>query len=194
MFVSNATWLAQSVMVGRLAGSQGTLTVAGGTSSVYSNLTIGSSNCTGTGTVVITGGSLFVTNAAHNAVLDVRGGSLVLDAGTLVVDQLVTTNSCGSFQQIGGTLVVGGVTNPFFRVTAITREGSNVRVTWQTLGGETNVLQATNGGPGGSYNTNFVDLAPQIIVSGVGLTTTNALDVGGATNKPARYYRVRLVP
>ena len=25
-------------------------------------------------------------------------------------------------------------------------------------------------------------------------TLTNYLDVGGATNKPARYYRVRLVP
>ncbi len=165
--------------------------MGGGTSCVYSNLTIGSSDCSGTGTVVVTGGSLFVTNAAHTAVLDVRSGSLLLDGGTLVVDQLVTTNGCGSFQQIGGTLVVGGVTNPFFRVTAISREGSNVRVTWQTLGGETNVLQAANGG---SYNTNFVDLPPQIIVAGVGLTTTNSLDVGGATNKPARYYRVRLVP
>ena len=123
-----------------------------------------------------------------------RSGSLQLNGGTLVVDQLVTTNGCGSFQQIGGTLVVGGVTNPFFRVTAISREGSNVRVTWQTLGGETNVLQAVNSGPGESYNTNFVDLPQQIIVAGVGLTITNSLDVGGATNKPSRYYRVRLVP
>jgi hypothetical protein len=197
MTVSNGTWSAGSVVVpgSDYGPSQGTLIIAGGASSVYPNMTIGNSNCSGTGTVVVAGGSLYVTNATHNAVLDVESGKLLLIGGTLAVDQMISTNPCGAFQQIGGTLVVGGVTNPFFRVTGIAREGSNVRVTWQTLGGETNVLQATNGSPGGGYNTNFVDLPPQIVVPGVGITTTNFLDVGGATNRPARYYRVRdLVP
>src|SRR5262249_8010222 len=62
--------------------------------------------CNATGTVVVAGGSLFVTNAAHNAVLDVRSGTLQLSSGTLVVDQLVITNSCGRFLQTGGTLSI----------------------------------------------------------------------------------------
>jgi len=196
--ISNGTWLARDVFVGSFVGGQGALTVAGGATSVSHSLLVGSRSCTSSGAVVVTGGSLLVTNAAHNAVLDLESGRLTLSGGTLVVDTLVKTNPCASFHQTGGTLVVGGVTNlltnTFFRVTAINREGNNIRVTWQTSGGETNMLQATNGGPGGSYKTNFVDLPPQIIVTGVGLTTTNALDVGGATNFPSRFYRVRLVP
>jgi hypothetical protein len=183
----------ESIYVGYTNWGSGTLTVAGGTMTA-TNLLLGNYDCSSTGVVVMAGGSLFVTNNTHSAVLEVRSGTLLVNNGTLVVDRLVATNSCAHFQQIGGTLVVGGVTNPFFRVTSINLEGSNVRVTWQTLGGETNILQATNGGPGGSYNTNFVDLPPQIIVAAVGLTTTNSIDVGGATNRPARYYRVRLVP
>jgi hypothetical protein len=55
-------------------------------------------------------------------------------------------------------------------------------------------VQAANGGPGGSFSNNFADLRLEIVPRGTSATTTNYLDVGGATNKPARYYRVRLVP
>jgi len=84
--------------------------------------------------------------------------------------------------------------HPEFSVTAISREGNDMRISWQTTGGLTNMVQATSGGPGGTYNTNFGDLPPQFIINGIGPATTNYLDVGGATNFPARYYRVRLVP
>jgi hypothetical protein len=44
----------------------------------------------------------------------------------------------------------------------------------------------------GSYSTNnFADIFA--VTNTVG-TVTNYLDVGGATNSPSRYYRVRLVP
>jgi hypothetical protein len=50
----------------------------------------------------------------------------------------------------------------------------------------------TAGAPHGSYQTNgFADLFT--VTNTVG-TVTNYLDAGGATNTPARYYRVRLVP
>lgn len=65
-------------------------------------------------------------------------------------------------------------------------------ITWQTIGGVTNVVQFTNGAGTGSFTNNFTDLATNII-TGVGLTATNHLDAGGATNTPSRYYRVRLV-
>ena len=78
------------------------------------------------------------------------------------------------------------------QITAITRETNNIRITWTTYAGKTNALQRTAGAPDGSYQTNaFTDIFTATNTVG---TTTNYLDVGGATNKPARYYRVRLVP
>jgi PKD repeat protein len=81
-----------------------------------------------------------------------------------------------------------------FRIISVAREGNNVRVTWNTGGGTTNVLQATVGDEYGGYTNAFVDLNEPIIIPGTGDATTNSVDTGGATNCPARYYRVRLVP
>jgi hypothetical protein len=67
-----------------------------------------------------------------------------------------------------------------------------VLVTWMTGIGKTNALQWTGGTGNGSFATN--NFANLFIVTNTVGTTTNYLDVGGATNKPARYYRVRLVP
>ena len=77
------------------------------------------------------------------------------------------------------------------RITSITQVDSNVLVSWMMGSGKTNALQCT-GGILGSYATNnFADIF--IVTNTVG-SMTNYLDVGGATNTPACYYRVRLVP
>ncbi len=65
------------------------------------------------------------------------------------------------------------------------------RITWMTGIGRTNALQLAPGDAGGGYSNNFIDLFG--VTNTVG-TTTNYLDVGGATNALYRYYRVRLVP
>ena len=75
-----------------------------------------------------------------------------------------------------------------FAITRTAKENNNIRITWQTVGGLTNVVQAMSG-----LGNAFVDISPRIVARGGDLTTTNYLDVGGATN-PARYYRVRLGP
>ena len=80
------------------------------------------------------------------------------------------------------------------QITSVTVQGNDVLVTWTTAGGETNVVQSTAGLPDGSYSTNFLDLSPSVIILGSGDVTTNYLDNGGATNIPARYYRIRLQP
>ena len=88
----------------------------------------------------------------------------------------------------GGTL---GAKPPWEKYIT-TREGNNVRITWTMGAGKTNALQRTAGGVRGSYNTNnFTSIFTATNTVG---TTTNYLDVGAATNTPARYYRVRLVP
>ena len=81
-----------------------------------------------------------------------------------------------------------------FRITAIAREGNNIRVTWTTVGGTTNIVQVTPGTANGSYTNNFSDLSAQLTILGSSVTSMNYLDLNGATNNPSRYYRVRLVP
>jgi hypothetical protein len=244
--VSNGQVIVDLALIASLSNvGQGTLTFAGGTTTVNTNLVLGNTCSKGKGNVVVNGGSLYVTNASHTAVLDVNNGVLELDSGTLVVDKLVMTNSCAQFVRTGGTLIYGSVlldptgdadgdgipngyeqshgldplnpvnatldsdgdgmtdlqeylagTDPTssasaFRITSVTRTGNNVLVAWMMGPGKTNALQWT-AGSGGSYATNsFANLF--IVTNTVG-TATNYLDVGGATNKPARYYRVRLVP
>jgi T5SS/PEP-CTERM-associated repeat protein len=79
-----------------------------------------------------------------------------------------------------------------FRVTSIVRTNNDVRISWMTGPGKTNALQWTAGDVSGSYNTSsFVDIF--LVTNTVG-TTTNYLDIGGATIAPAGFYRVRLVP
>lgn len=248
MTVSNGTWQAQVVQVGVTPGSQGTLTVNGGTSTVFSSLIIGDSPCSATGAVVIAGGSLFVTNSTASAVLEVRSGTLTLSSGVLVVDTLVITNACAHFIHSGGTLIMNnppvldpagdvdgdGIPNgyelahdldPFnpadasfdndgdgqnnlaeflagtdpnnsasgLRILSLVRQDPDMRITWTGGGGTNYVVQAANGGAGGSFTSNFSTLST-ISLSGVGNKTNTYVDAFGATNSPARYYRVRLAP
>jgi hypothetical protein len=79
-----------------------------------------------------------------------------------------------------------------FSITNVTVQGNNNLLTWRTIGGETNVVQATVGNSG-DYSNNFADISPNIIGSGGDLTNASYTDIGGATNFPALYYRVRLV-
>ena len=79
-----------------------------------------------------------------------------------------------------------------FRITSISPIATNLLVTWTMGSGKTNALQRTGGAVNGSYSTN--NFTTIFTVTNTVGTTTNYLDIGGATNSPARYYRVRLVP
>ena len=208
--ISNGVWIGNSMQLGMYFGvvtnvaatnqvavpARGTLNLDGGSATLYSNMVIGNCPTGGVGTVNVNGGSLSVTNAAHNAYIDVRDGQLILNGGLLQTDVLILTNACGQFIHNGGTLHAGSVvfdTNTF-RITSVTRQGHNLLLTWMMWPERTNALQATRGGIGGAYTTNgFTDIfvVTNTVMPGI---VTNYLDVGGATNSPARYFRVRLVP
>jgi hypothetical protein len=81
-------------------------------------------------------------------------------------------------------------TNPasVFRVRAVTRQNNNLLVTWQAVGGLTNVVQATS-----NLRSNYSNVSSNIIIAGAGETTASYLDIGGATNS-SRFYRIRFVP
>jgi hypothetical protein len=93
------------------------------------------------------------------------------------------------------TPAVAVVTNTNkFNITSIARVGNDIVLTWNTTGGNTNAVQATNGSNGNYSTNNFADISGQIIITGSGSVTTNYVDSSGATNSPSRYYRVRRVP
>jgi T5SS/PEP-CTERM-associated repeat protein len=191
------TVTATNLYVSYLAGAVGNhIDLEGGSLIVPTLLTIGNWNCSSSGTITVDAGELIVTNAAHNAVLEVLSGTLTLNGGTTTVDRLLITNACARFVHAGGTLIVG--TYVFdqnkFRSTAVTPSSNDVLLTWMMGPGATNTLQAAPGNANGGFSTNaFTDIFVVTNNSAAG-TLTNYLDVGGATNKPARYYRVRLVP
>jgi len=259
--LSGGSILARGLCVGCSNGPDAQLTMLAGSLTVLSNMVVGDCGLSAFAVVEIESGTCFVTNATHNAVLEVRNGVLLLDGGSLVVDRLVATNGCFAlFDHTGGTLSVSSVlldpnqdidgdglpngwelahgldplssvgdngpngdpdgdgysnlqeylagsdplnplstplqvTAPPFQITSVVRSNNNIILTWNTAGGLTNQVQVTSGGTGGSYAANaFTNLGPQLLIGGSGITTTNYVDVGGATNGPARYYRVRLVP
>ena len=88
------------------------------------------------------------------------------------------------------------VSTTVLQITSIARQGNDINLTWMTgtAGGQTNAVQVTSGDASGNYATNnFADIAT-LVIPGSGIVVTNYVDVGGGTNKPSRYYRVRLVP
>ncbi|HUJ08925.1 MAG TPA: T9SS C-terminal target domain-containing protein [Verrucomicrobiae bacterium] len=81
------------------------------------------------------------------------------------------------------------------RIISATRQSNDVTVTWRTVGGRTNAVQATSGDTNGGYTTNsFSDISGSLIIPGSGDVTASYTDNGGATNIPSRFYRVRLIP
>jgi streptogramin lyase len=81
-----------------------------------------------------------------------------------------------------------------FAVTQVKQTGSNLVITWKTAGRSTNVVQAANGFLSDRSSNSFADISGPVVISVSGDTTTNYLDLGAATNGPARFYRVRLAP
>ena len=74
-----------------------------------------------------------------------------------------------------------------YQLLSATREGNNMRITWLTAGGRTNTVQAAGAATGTYTNRSAV-----LTIPGVGLVTTNYLDIGGATNK-TRFYRLHAI-
>lgn len=187
--------VATNVNINYVGGTGNRINIEGG-SLISTNVLIGNLNCTASAQLTVDAGLLLVTNAAHNALLEVLSGTLTLNGGTAIVDRLVITNACARFVHAGGTLIVGNYVfdQTKFHPTAVTPSSNDVLLTWMMGPGATNALQAAPGNPSGGFGTNaFTDIFV-VTNNSVAGTVTNYLDVGGATNVPARYYRVRLVP
>ncbi len=89
-------------------------------------------------------------------------------------------------EYLAGTDPNGG---PTLRILRLAVTNSDMVITWQTAGGKTNVVQASE-----MVGATYTDISPNLLIPGTGDTTTNWLDSGATTNWPARFYRIRLVP
>jgi hypothetical protein len=91
------------------------------------------------------------------------------------------------------------------RIISAAKSGNDMNITYRGANGDTsytggpsfrtNILEFSIGTANGSYSNNFSSTGQTNILSGgTGFgVVTNMVDTGGATNKPARYYRVRVV-
>lgn len=79
-----------------------------------------------------------------------------------------------------------------FRMLSGVRDGSNLVLSWTTVGGHSYVVQSLTNSNNG-LSGNFLDLSPPIAVGGMAEGSTNWSHSGGATN-PEGYYRVRIGP
>jgi len=91
-------------------------------------------------------------------------------------------------EQIAGTNPTNSLS--VLRILSIAMTNVDICVTWTVIGGKQYYVQ-TNAVPG---NDGFANLSPFITASGFGESITNFTHSGGATNVPALFYRIRVVP
>lgn len=180
----------------------------GGTHTFSNGLLIASAaTLTGTGTIlgtVTNSGSVIVSNGATmdfygpvvnngviNAILGIANFHAGISGNGLYLDANSDTDGDGmtNLQEVqAGTDPTNAVS--VLRVLSVGTVGDDMQINWTVVGGRSYVVQ-TNSSPS---RIGFADFSPVIFIPGSSATTTNYLDVDGATNSPARFYRVRLVP
>jgi PKD repeat protein len=76
-----------------------------------------------------------------------------------------------------------------FRITSVVRTNDDIQITWKCGSKNHYIVQSSSPLADGSYTNDFTNLSPLIFTSG---GAGSYVDSGGATNVPARYYRVLL--
>jgi HYR domain len=99
-----------------------------------------------------------------------------------VVDSVGNTNTC-SFN-------ITVVDPSIFTILSITPQSSDILLAWVMPLGLTGVVQ----GSVDTYGDDFTNVSGPFYLTGSGIVTNNYIDVGGQTNFPQRFYRIRLLP
>ncbi len=105
---TNSQWnIGGHLIVGNVASFNGLVVSNAGAVNARTGITVG--YLPGNGhSITVAGGALRATNAASDAVLDIRRGTNVLNAGLIETDRLRLTNTQGRFEFNGGTLLTRG--------------------------------------------------------------------------------------
>jgi len=184
---------------------RGTMTMAGGILTANNLSVSNDATLTGYGTIngsvlvsgtVVTDGILSFNGAVtNNGILNlIHGGAIfhsafVNNGIVLMPDEDTDGDGMTNLQEDeAGTDPLDSRSR--LAVSDVAVAGDDVLVTWQAVGGKRYIVQ-TNATPSG---IGFADSGSVISIPGSSSTTTNYLDIGGATKVPSRFYRVRLVP
>jgi T5SS/PEP-CTERM-associated repeat protein len=203
--VDNGIWQGRSLSIGFM-GSSNSLVIAGGTVSAtnfavgFAPGVVGLPPAACDNFVQLDSGNLIVTNATHDATLEVRNGKLILNGGVLQVDRLVMTNGCGLFVRTGGTLIVGtlvldpnlsavgdGIANGWKQQYGLDPLDSNVAGTDSDGDGFSNLQEYLAGTDptNSASNLRIISIEPQgnslVVTWTVGTGKTNALQATGGT-------------
>ncbi len=106
---ANSVWNSGGLYVG-YSGAGNTLLVTNGGAVRADFAFVGFNPSATNNRLAVESGTLTVTNAAATATLDIRRGTSALNAGLIEADQLLLTNTLGSFQFNGGTLLTRSAT------------------------------------------------------------------------------------
>jgi hypothetical protein len=148
-----------------------------------------SNNLALAGTLNVTDGGGF-TNTTY--ALFTYGGTLTYSG--LIVGPTPSNSTCvvstNTVGQVNLVVTLAPPPSPLpFQIISIVRNTNDITVTWTTSATGTNFVQVGNGDANGVYDTNnFQDIGTVSVSAG---TTNSYPDVGGATNKPSRFYRIR---
>ena len=73
------------------------------------------------------------------------------------------------------------------QITSLLLSNQDALITWETVGGTTNTVQATT-----NLMAGFDDVSPPLIINGQGMVRTNFLDSGARTTASPRFYRIKI--
>jgi hypothetical protein len=83
--------------------------------------------------------------------------------------------------------ISASVSTPALRITSLILTNQSVLISWDTLGGTTNVVEAT-----ADLADGFADISGPLTITGSGIVPTNYLDSGALTNANRRFYRIKV--
>jgi hypothetical protein len=190
-----------NMYAGYQPGYTGTYTQLASTMVITSNLVVGGDCPDGpngaVGTVTVSGGGgLYVTNASHNAVLNVHNGTFTLGPGTiLAVDNLVTTDVCGQFIDNGGIVLPG---NMFYTTNLLLNPGADNGSldNWSVVGNVAadHRILANTGGYSFSGEGNGASMTQTVSLVGNQGITASALDSGQLLARVSFFENQSVVP
>jgi PKD repeat protein len=162
------------------------------------SLNVSASNTSGTAPMRVN----FTASSPHGAVTnfawtyddgdfaDVQNPTKVFPAPGLYQVHVTAEDSAGNAAT--ATIAVNVATPPF-AFSSAARQSNSLMMTWNTLGGQSYVVQASTNLASNSQ-TDFGDISPLIAAPGAAVSSTSYVDSGVLSNRPARFYRVRLGP
>ena len=97
---TGSVWASRNDLYVGYSGNSNALTIGAGSSVLASNVYVGFASSSNK--LDIIGGSLYATNALGNGLLEIRGGNLTFNDGTVTADKLLLTNGSSSIIAFGG--------------------------------------------------------------------------------------------